>query len=64
MKECDYENCPYCGKDIREHIRNSKCLRTFDFKPVKDGKWGIQQEWKESYKCPHCGEKFYLLCQH
>jgi len=64
MKECNYEYCPYCGYDIRKHIKENNCLDTIDIKHFENAKYGIQAEWKDVYECPKCKEKFYVICQH
>lgn len=61
----DYRlECPYCHSDVSELIKTSENYETTDVENVEDDKYGVQSRWKQIYVCPHCGDKFYELCEH
>lgn len=65
MKESDYTTCPFCGKNIEEHILVlENIVDTIDVEYVKNNKYGIQRRWKEVYECPYCKQHFYIICEH
>ena len=66
MKELlfPYENCPHCGGDVKDFCKREKPARTDDVEKVDDQKYGVQARWKDVFVCPHCGQKFYIHCEH
>jgi len=67
LKELPFgeHTCPHCGEDISEHITSmGAALEDIDVHLVQHETYGTFYEWKTVYKCPHCGKKFYEVCQH
>ena len=63
MKELTFpwENCPHCGGYVKNDLHK---VRTEDVESVDDPKYGVQARWKDVFVCPHCGQEFYIHCEH
>ena len=53
--------CPHCNGLIEGC---GEVIETIDVEHIENGKYGVQARWKEVYVCPHCGKKYYLVCEH
>ena len=53
--------CPHCNRVINEC---GEVLDTIDVEHLEDDKYGVQARWKDVYACPHCGKKYYMVCEH